>query len=284
MPLSESQKTVLSILSKNRSEESHLSGASGIHLSPRSLRYSGDIDLFHDSEEAVSDAFARDREKLEKYGFSLKLQLSQPGFIRAMARRHPDDAVLIDWAHDSAWRFMPTVALEGIGHVLHPVDLAINKVLALSGRDEARDWVDILYLDKHYVPLGTLVWAASGKDPGLNPEMLLELLQRKGKIQQRDLDRLSFASKVSLNELQSQWSNSLTETRSFIHTRPASESGHLYLKPGCGTFFSPREGDDYQLHAPQAGGVLPRFGDSPSLVQSEEIKAQLKHFFGRRLL
>jgi len=79
IPLSETQKTVLSILSENRAEESHLSGASAIHLSQQSLRYSGDLDLFHDSEKSVAEAFARDRAKLEKNGFSLSLELSQPG-------------------------------------------------------------------------------------------------------------------------------------------------------------------------------------------------------------
>ena len=65
VPLSKCLGTVPSILSKNQSEESHLSGASGIHLSSRLLRYSGDIDLFHDSEEAV----ARNRKGFEKNGF-----------------------------------------------------------------------------------------------------------------------------------------------------------------------------------------------------------------------
>jgi hypothetical protein len=29
---------------------------------------------------------------------------------------------------------------------LHPIDLAVNKLLALAGRDEARDFLDILSL------------------------------------------------------------------------------------------------------------------------------------------
>jgi len=39
---------------------------------------------------------------------------------------------------------MPPIEVEAVGFVLHPVDLAINKVLALAGRDEPRDMIDIL--------------------------------------------------------------------------------------------------------------------------------------------
>jgi hypothetical protein len=58
--------------------------------------------------------------------------------VRAVARLG-EEATRVDWAHDSAWRFMPLVRDALGGLLLHPVDLAINKVLALAGRDEPRD-------------------------------------------------------------------------------------------------------------------------------------------------
>ena len=54
-----------------------------------------------------------------------------------------DGATKVEWAHDSAWRFLPPVMSEEAGYPLAPVDLAINKLLALVGRDEPRDYVDI---------------------------------------------------------------------------------------------------------------------------------------------
>ena len=283
MPLSELQERVLSVLSKNRSSESHLAGAGAIHSAKDSLRYSGDIDLFHDREVVVAASFAKDRETLEQAGFGIEVLLSQPGFIRARIRSEDQGGVLLDWAHDSAWRFMPTVTLEKLGHVLHPVDLAVNKVLALGGRDEPRDWVDILYLDRRFISLGALVWAAVGKDPGLNPRMLLDLLQRKGKIHQRDLERLQFAEPLVLDELQLQWKWSLDEADRFIRSRPPGEAGRLYLSEK-GFFFAPQPGDSYQLHAPEPGGVMPRLGSSSeSLFESPELREQLEQFFGRPL-
>lgn len=134
MPLTPIQNDVLATIWENRAETSHLAGASAIQASPKSMRYSGDLDLFHDNESEVAEAFAKDRTALEAADFEISVLLSQPGFIRARIFK-AGESVLIDWAHDSAWRFMPTIALEGIGHVLHPVDLAVNKVLALGGRD-----------------------------------------------------------------------------------------------------------------------------------------------------
>jgi hypothetical protein len=34
--------------------------------------------------------------------------MQQPGFVRALVRKG-DDATKVDWAHDSAWRFLPTI-------------------------------------------------------------------------------------------------------------------------------------------------------------------------------
>lgn len=74
---------------------------------------------------------------------------------------------------------MPLVRDELGGLLLHPIDLAINKVLALAGRDEPRDFVDILFVHRSVLPLAGLSWAAVGKDPGLSPLSLLELLKRR---------------------------------------------------------------------------------------------------------
>ncbi len=50
----------------------------------------------------------------------------------------------MQWARDSAYRFFPLVDHPEFGLVLHPFDLATNKVLALAGRLEVRDWIDVI--------------------------------------------------------------------------------------------------------------------------------------------
>lgn len=51
-----------------------------------------------------------------------------------------------------------------------------TRTLALAGRDEPSDFVDIVYIHEWILQLGALWWAAAGKDPGFTPRSLLELL------------------------------------------------------------------------------------------------------------
>jgi hypothetical protein len=128
VPLTDFQKVVARLLAKNRSSDSYLAGGAAIHFAPQSTRYSNDLDYFHDSEARVASAFASDRQLLLEAGCTVNVEMSQPGYVRAIVSG-VDDATKIEWAHDSAWRFMPTVIDDELGYRLHTIDLAINKVL-----------------------------------------------------------------------------------------------------------------------------------------------------------
>jgi len=43
----------------------------------------------------------------------------------------------------------PLVEHAELGLALHPFDLATNKVLALVGRAEPRDWIDAIHCAEH---------------------------------------------------------------------------------------------------------------------------------------
>jgi len=171
-----------------------------------------------------------------------------------------EDATKIEWSHDSAWRFMPVARSDQFGYQLHPIDLATNKVLALAGRDEARDLLDTLDLHQRVLALGPLVWAAVGKDPGFSPLSLLGLLRRRGKIQPEELARLHVAEPVDLHGLKSDWSEALEGAERFIRARPAEEIGCLYFAPKLQTFLDPDRDPSVQVvpHYGRPGGVLPR--------------------------
>ena len=210
MPLTEFQRRLLALLAARRSSEGYLAGGAALHFSPNSARYSHDLDFFHDSAKRVAEAFASDRGVLDGAGYSLELVFSQPGFIRAVVSRD-GTATRVDWAHDSSWRFMPLVQDDLGGFLLHPVDLAVNKALALAGRDEPRDLVDILFVHETILDLGPLVWAAVGKDPGFSPQSLLEQLRRSGRFQSEDLARLDLAQPFDLEEGKHRWLKALSD-------------------------------------------------------------------------
>lgn len=259
MPLTSFQADLAKLLSRNRSEDSYLAGGAAIHISPNSIRYSNDLDYFNDSVERVAKAFADDRKVLEKSGYHVQLDLNQPGYLRAQVSRDKA-STKIEWAHDTAWRFMPVVKNEVTGFQLHPVDLAINKILALVGRNEARDFIDAIYVIENGLSLGALCWAAAGKDPGFTPHALLELLKRKGRYRPEDFKRLDLKEPVDLVKLKEKWLGFLDQAETFIKSRPVDEFGCLYFDPKKKDFFSPMSQDasTYQCHYGHPGGILPR--------------------------
>jgi hypothetical protein len=150
---------------------------------------------------------------------------------------------------------------------LHPIDLAINKVLALAGRDEPRDFVDVLFVHRRVLPLSALVWAAVGKDPGLTPLSLLELLKRHGRYRPEDFDRLNLAVPFDLKEAKQLWLAALAAAASFARERPPDESGCLYHSMRDGSFVVPLSDEslakqEIRMHFGAPGGVLPRIADS----------------------
>ena len=123
MPLTGFQRVLLAELAKSPAVDRYLAGGAAMHFAPNSARFSDDLDFFHDSEARVAAAFAADRTWLAQAGFDVGLEFSQPGFVRALVTKG-DDATRVDWAHDSAWRFLPLVHDALGGWLLHPVDLA----------------------------------------------------------------------------------------------------------------------------------------------------------------
>jgi len=261
VPLTDYQARLARLLSENRTFDSYLAGGAAILIEPNTTRFSRDLDYFHDSEARVADAFAADRRLLEAGGYSIDVDLNQPGFVRAIVRK-AQHATKVEWARDSAWRFMPTVRDDRVGFVLHPVDLAVNKVLALAGRNEPRDILDTLHLHRRVVVLGALCWAACGKDPGFTPLSLLELLRRRGRIRAEDLARLDLAAPIDLHATKRTWLEALDSVGPFVAARPPEEIGCLYYSVSKRAFVDPREASDAVPHFGRPGGVLPRVEDS----------------------
>jgi hypothetical protein len=265
MPLTQLQADVARLIAINRSPSSHLAGGAGLHIEPDSLRTSNGLDYFHDAEALVGQAFAADRSVLEAAGYGVEVTLSQPGFVRAIVGRG-GDATKVDWAHDSSWRFLPPVKDPRVGFRLHPLDLAINKVLALAGRDEPRDFLDVIYVHRLYLSLGSLCWAAAGKDPGFSPAMLVETLARKGRYRAEDFAGLSLSSRPDLGDLKRTWLDAIGTARQLCAELPSGDAGCLYWDPSSQVFVTPRV-DLSRLvrHFGSQGGVLPTIGDAPPL-------------------
>jgi hypothetical protein len=194
MPLTALQKEVLAILAANRSEESHFAGGIVLNAADESARFSHDFDIFHELAEEVTRASSRDVESLRRAGFHVETpsrygEWEKESTFRKAKISRGAEAVEIDWAADSAFRFFPIERDPRLGWRLHLFDVATNKALALSARTETRDYVDIVELHKIY-PLAAICWAACGKDPGFTPVSLLKMMRRFARIDPAKLEEI----------------------------------------------------------------------------------------------
>ena len=134
-----------------------------------------------------------------------------------------DETLLLQWARDSAYRFFPLIEHDELGVVLHPFDLATNKVLALVGRLEVRDWIDVINCDDAIQPLGYLAWAACGKDPGFRPAAIPEQAGRSSHYSADEVQELSFAGEPpDPGELSRKWHQALDEAKQVVALLPAA--------------------------------------------------------------
>lgn len=238
MALTEFQRGVCRLLAENRlrSGESYVAGGAALNELLRAPRRSRDLDLFHDTEQALAASWRADRETLEAKGYLVSTVRERPSFVEADVRQG-NEAVIVQWAHDSAYRFFPLVKHEELGLVLHPFDLATSKVLALVGRVEPRDFVDTLTCDREVQPLGFLAWAACGKDPGFSPAAILEHAARSTRYSQAELQGLDFEGEAPrASELSERWHSILEMARETVSLLPAREAGRAVMVRGGGVF------------------------------------------------
>ncbi len=266
MALTAFQRDVCRVLAGRRRAggESYVAGGIALNVALETHRLSRDLDLFHDTTEAVARSWDADRQLLEHTGYAVAPVRERPGFVQAtVSRGH--DRLLIEWVHDSAYRFFPLVEDEELGLTLHPFDLATNKVLALIGRLEVRDWIDVIACDERLQPLGYLAWAACGKDPGFSPLGVIDHARRSSHYSADEIETLAFQGPLpDPADLSRRWSIALETALSVIGRLPPAHAGEAVLTSEGQPFRGQADELDRSLatgevafHAGRLGGALP---------------------------
>jgi hypothetical protein len=231
MALTTFQRDVCRLLAGARrgTGESYVAGGVALTVALQTSRLSRDVDIFHDTTEAVARSWDRDRATLERSGYTLRTLRERPGYVEAMVSLHGHELVL-EWTRDSAFRFFPLVEDDDFGLTLHSFDLATNKVLALVGRVEARDWIDVIACHERLQPLGYLVWSACGKDPGFTPSGILEQARRSSRYTDDEVSSLAFDGPAPrADDLSRRWHDALQMAEAIIARLPAAQIGHAVL-------------------------------------------------------
>lgn len=248
---------MLKLLAANRSPESFVAG--GIALNAREpVRWSADVDLFHDAEDAVVRATETDLASLHAAGYSSRQEVWTRSFRRAWIAKG-DDGVKLEWCHDSAWRFFPIEQDDLLGWKLHWFDAITNKALAMGSRAESRDLVDIVtYAGR--CPVHAVIWAACAKDPGFGPLLLLNQMRRHSRVDPAELREMG--ATLEAQALKAQWLELSAHAEQEIDRAGAAgiEVGLAFVdRSGAPGWF---DDPGYAAHRATLGGALPRVASS----------------------
>jgi hypothetical protein len=254
VPLSKIQTDVLRVLASHRDPESYVAGATP--LNRNALRYSGDIDVFHDRQERVATAALDDSKTLETAGYRV-LWLRQLPLVYTAEVQQENTGTRLEWVVDSDFRFFPIVKDLTFGYILHPADLAMNKVMAAAGRREVRDLVDLVTINETILPLGAVIWAAVEKSPGFTPEGLIAEIRRNANYPAADWRALQTTEPIDAKDILTRLRKALEEAEAFVTRMPTDKMGLLFIRDGEIKQPDPARLGTYETHAGQRRGHWP---------------------------
>lgn len=254
VPLTKIQTAILQLLASHRDPESYVAGATPLNRD--ALRYSEDIDVFHDRAERVITAALADAEALTAAGYHVSWLRQQPLIYTAEVTQG-DAGTRLEWVVDSDYRFFQTMRDETFGYILHPADLAMNKVMAAVGRHEVRDIVDLVTIHETILPLGVVIWAAVDKSPGFTPEGLIAEIRRNLFYPAIEWQTLTATQPIDPKDMTERFRAALDQAEAFVMRMPTDKMGLLFLKDGKVVQPDPDHLEDYQTHAGQRRGQWP---------------------------
>lgn len=262
MPLTPFQADIFKVIAVHRDPDSYVAGGIVLNRDAGSPRYSKDIDLFHDKASSVGTSAARDALALEAAGYEVGFSMREETFHRAAVTRD-GLKITLEWAADSAFRFFPIVPDEVLGFRLHDADAATNKVLAAIARRKVRDFIDLMQVDRTYMPLGVAVWAAVAKDEGWTPELMMQELRRNSRINPETLGPLLLVEPQNPVKLKAEWLACFARAEALMATFPPESFGSLFLAPDG----QPARGEKYDpAWKPHFGSVK---GAWPTIAPEE---------------
>jgi hypothetical protein len=232
MPLTAFQREILRIIKANRSQRSHVAGATVLNRD--GPRFSEDIDIFQPDPEALGQAVRADLDALSAENIQIDLKTDSANHWRIVASKERQ-SVEIDWTTEENHRFFEVIESDEFGYCLHDADIAVNKFLAAVERKDPKDFVDLLHVHKTYLHLGAIAWATPSKDgyQDQDPRDMInqipfDLLSDPGEIDALNL-ALSFDKDVAHHDAEIMKSAALR----FIESMPIETLGNMYLNnPG----------------------------------------------------
>jgi hypothetical protein len=193
-----------------------LAGGYAVSAHGMGSRLSGDVDLFTawhlraSFPEAVDNVIAA----LEEHQYAITTLIRNDTFARLLVADRNKPGEEPDKLEMSAdWRAHAPV-MSAVGPVLHPDDAIANKMCALFGRAEARDFLDVdaALLSGQYTRQRLLELAAAA-DPGFDSRAFADALGALTQITDADFDcyGIPAAELPAVRERFADWRRELTD-------------------------------------------------------------------------
>lgn len=164
------QKKILILFSNVLDKEAfYLTGGTALSAFFLHHRKSNDLDFFTTIEELISPFSQKLEAVLKENGLNVERSRGFHSFVE-LSVKSEGDSTIIHIALDSPFRFQPPSHIDDIPgiYVDSLIDIATNKLLALFGRAELRDFVDVYFIVKECFTKKELLEKAAQKDPGFD--------------------------------------------------------------------------------------------------------------------
>jgi hypothetical protein len=168
-------------------------------------RETRDLDFFATQPDHVDELLPRLENALRAEGLDVERRQIGHGFGRLVVSSE-DDQTVVDLASD--FRLYPTEQTAQ-GQVLAEEELAIDKLLAVFGRAETRDFLDLAALEPRY-GLERLCGLAADKDQGFDRGVLAAMMSRFHRLDRREFP-LDDAEYQRLAATVDAWKQALTD-------------------------------------------------------------------------
>lgn len=176
-----------------------LAGGAALVVRGEVDRETRDLDFFATEAAAVGRVLPAVEAALTAAGLTVERDRVSEGFARIVVHGEAESTI-VDLGYD--FRAHPP-EMSRLGPILHAEDLAASKLLALFGRAEARDFIDVAALSARY-GFEWLCSLAKEHDPGFNLEALADALGSFGWLPRLDFD-VDDAGFARLREVVSEW-------------------------------------------------------------------------------
>jgi predicted nucleotidyltransferase component of viral defense system len=180
----------------------YLTGGTALSAFYLKHRKSRDLDFFTPVEELILPFSQRLETSLIKEDLRVQRLRGFHSFVE-LSVNSEDDSTAVHFGLDSPFRFEQPSDFEEIPGVKVDslIDLATNKLLALFGRAELRDFIDVYFLVKERYTRETLVDKSAQKDPGFDPYWFGVALERIDGFSDDSPDMLLLTRPCSMKEL-----------------------------------------------------------------------------------